>query len=569
MINNRGSSKRRLRFDVPWLAAVVAAGIGASWPTRARAAAGDCVTSNVNHGNTNKLKTYRINSSTFALLGINPNAGTGAVVKSADTWNEESNGGHFVLGRSTTLTRNDIPATKADCDAAGIDFSLVLVENTSGAKAETVGKCSDASGKATQFVIVVHKTDAAANPWNFSIGAIGPTQWDLVQTLTHELGHTTRLGHPANGENASMTPTSMGTNRSRDLYQWDLKCSSEISGHRSLKGYRRVHGGGALGAEALVTGDWAIAKISAGVTHLTGSWDWAHSTKRSDCMTWTRGLGTANTNCAGGIDNRVGIGPTEATWREDHSIDKVFYASFDEFPTAFAADAKHRARYSRSSNGFLSAISGSLSTCTAMTGFLSCVDTTPIYTGKAIAVGWDDHNNRTVTVWANQTRLNDAAERQLRVSVGTVNHLTLPVFDSLGVQSNIPPAVACDALVGGDYDCIVAFTDQNDLLNEVKIRRFSASAGPQRYLLNLDPNIHQVMLNVRTGSRLAVWSNNGKFWLAVRPIRTVGGNQLLELFSSVDGAAWVTEGAGLAAAATGPTAASVWAGPSNVLMYAR
>lgn len=44
--------------------------------------------------------------------------------------------------------------------------------------------------------------------------------------------------------------------------------------------------------------------------------------------------------------------------------------------------------------------------------------------------------------------------------------------------------------------------------------------------------------NIRTASPVALWFNNNKFWLAVRPMRTYYGNQVLEIYNSTNGASW-------------------------------
>lgn len=536
---------------------------GLLYASPALAAAGDCTTSNVNHGNTNGKKLYRINAASFDLLPtITRDEGSNAVVMGADVWNEQGTGGHFQHGFSTSDT--DLPANKADCDALGINYSLVLVEDIAGAKGSTSGRCVDTSGKATQFVISIRTRDGSSNPWNWSVGTISSTQWDMVQTLAHEFGHTQRLGHPANGEAATMTPTSQGTNRVRDLYQWDLKCLSEISGRRALTGYRRSHAGTTFGAEVAHAGAAPIAHISTGVTKYTGSWQWSSAFARNDCMAWQPNFDNTKTQCTS-VPLQVGIGPRTAVFREDETMDRIFYSSYQEYPTAYAADGKHRVQYQRSSDGFVTRVSGSLSHCTTMSGFLTCSSTTPIYSGEPVSVAWDAGNSRAVFAWANQTRLNDSEERRVKVAVGFINNLTLPQPDNLSVQSDIGPAVACTDGTASAYSCILAYTNQASGIKDVRVRRFTPVAGATRYSLNVDPSSYLVAVNTRTASNVAAWYNQGRFWLLIRPTRA---NQELEAYSSPDGVTWTFAGK-FGYSAVGPASASYWSLANNTLGYAR
>ncbi len=250
---------------------VVVAFLGAG---SALAAVGDCVASNGDYADKNRLKKYRINSNSFLDLGLTTGQAWTAVVTGADVWNDQGSSGFFrVLGDSTLP---DIPLTKALCDAAGVDYSLVRAVDECAAKASTEERCCDGSTcegdtyPATQFIIKVRTRDAACNLWDWSVEGIGPGEWDLVQTMAHEFGHTQGLGHPANGEFATLKPTDEGTARSRDLYQWDLKCLGEISGYRALLPLYRFMQAGAIGDEHLLplaTG--APKKISAQVSRTT------------------------------------------------------------------------------------------------------------------------------------------------------------------------------------------------------------------------------------------------------------------------------------------------------------
>jgi hypothetical protein len=547
-------------------AGIAMAGLAVAMLAEAHVARAQCVTSNVNHGNTNGGKLYRVNAVSLDLLTTigNREAAASAVHMSAATWNNHANGGYFRIGFSTSDT--SLPSTKAACDAAGINYSLVVAKDENGAKAETSGACVDA-GVATQFVIVIRTKDDAGNPWNFAtnVSTIGATQWDLVQTLTHEFGHTQRLGHPAT-ESASMTPTTMGTNRSRDLYQWDLECSASVSGHRALTGYWQTHTGPFSAEMAFTSGTgWNVANLSAGVTSSGASWLWAGSVNQATCTNWLSSFNPATAHCTS-ISTTVGMSPTEAVWREDLTNDRIFYAEHTDFPTAYVATSSHRVAYRRSTDKFVSQISGNLNDCTSMSGFLTCSGSAPLQTGKHVAVGWDNFNNRTVFAWVNQNRSNNAQEREVRVSIGNIGPTLLPQHDSLGVQSSVSPGVACNAFSAGGYDCIVAYVDPTDAFNRVRTRRFFASSGATKFNLIIDPTPHDVNF-APTSSRIAAWFNSttSKFYVATRPQRV---NELIEVFESSDGASWALNTT-LSTSVIGPSAASVWDGPVNALAHAR
>lgn len=359
-------------------------------PWRVSAAIGDCTTSSINHGNTNGQKQYRVNSASFDLIPtVTRDGGANAVGMGADRWNEQANAGHFVLGPSTSLT--DIPLYKDLCEQEGKNFSLVVVldiSNPNNAYAQAEGRCLN-GGKFTQFRIVIFTKNSSGTQWPWAAGDIGTGQLDLASVMTHEFGHTMRLGHPGSGEASVMGPIGTGTTLHRDLYQWDLKCARQISGHRALTAYRRSQSSGTLGSEAQFTTTWPVAKVSAGRTKYTGSLRWAAALTLDAGIIWTMDLDQSNSNYIG-ADVRVGIGPTESTWRENESIDRVLYGSYEEYqgvnPVPWQWASKHILKTSRSNNGFYNYTPGTLSHCTEMTGWMTCSNYQPVYTGKAPAV---------------------------------------------------------------------------------------------------------------------------------------------------------------------------------------
>lgn len=534
----------------------------AAVPAAARAAAGDCVTSNVNHGNTSGSKSYRINEGNSAdYPGTLISGRRRAVIAAADMWNDSGNAGTFRYTASTTAT--DIPSALADCTAAGVNYSLVVFDNQNGVRAETEGRCIS-GGVATQFIIKVHAKDSSGTNWGWSTGAIGAaTEFDLIQTIAHEFGHTQRLGHPGSGEAAVMQPTnaSQGLTRQRDIYQWDHKCHAEISGYRTLTGYRRNQtGAGAfINPEVSYTGTLRATKGTPSYNASTGQY---HTIiNESSCYFFTDGLyGTGR--CITPIDRRSGIGPRAASWREDSTMDRTFYANWLDTPTAYSFSSAHRVQYVRSDNEYVTQISGSLSRCTSMTGFMTCSATQAVNAGRMLSVGWDALISRSVTAWAQQTRLDDAADRQINVAVGNVSHTTLPQPDGLGVRSLVAPAVACNGTSASGYHCMVAYVDPTDDEHYVRIRRFTPVASATRYPLSVHGTT--TTLSVRSSSALAAWYTTDKFWLAIRPAEA---NQETIIYRSPNTVTWTKEGTTWGYSAVGPSVIAHRTGENIVVTF--
>jgi hypothetical protein len=520
---------------------VTAAGLILAFPGSTLAQQGTCVPSNTPHVSDGQ-RTYRINKSSLAdLNGISQTQAIYAITMGAETWNEQANAGTFVRGYNTSL--ENLEATEEACNNAGQNYSLIVVKEDADGTAnhgQAFGRCRNGDGIATQFQIELYVKNKNGDTNTWSSGDVTWPEIDMVGLLAHEFGHTLNLGHPQYGEAAVMN-FARGTTRYRDLYAWDLKCAQEYSGHRNLAAYRRFHlSDGTLSGPWNFTGDWTVSQASAGVTWHTGNWDRAAAFK-GGCWSWTRELNRSNSPCLPQIDDRVGIGPTEATWREDESVDRVFYSTWSESPS-WQTDAKHQARYERSSDGFVNSTRASMSFCSTMSDWMECSNSQPLYTGKQMAFAWDNWSarNRTVSAWARQTRLDDSEDRELLISIGYIHHWRLPEPDSLGVQTSIPPAVACDYFSAGNYDCVVAFTEQSDSLHRLKTRRFYTQEGLNRYRIteqSLDPNIHTVANGVvRTVSPVALWFKEGYFWLLYRGI---GPNNPMDLYRSSNGADWI------------------------------
>jgi hypothetical protein len=531
-----------------------------AWPGGARAADGDCVTSFTHHANTAGHKEYKINTGTSSWYpGTTTTKRRRAAIAAADQWNENGNAGSFRYIGSTTLT--DIPDDLADCQDQGVDYSLIVFTNESdGGRGVAQGRCKNASGHATQFRIKIYAKKSDGTNWGWSVGDIAAGEYDMWQTLVHELGHTQRLGHPGDDEAALMRTTgnSQGRTRQRDVYQWDLKCSDEISGRRALSGYRRNHSVGTfIDPEVKYTGTIAATKGTVSTSTQSGTWRYNSVLGQATSFKWTDGL-YATGHSFSSVNRRVAT-HRAIVWREASDWDRLVYSDYRDM-TPYDWDSGHRVRYVRSNDGFdASRISGSWSRCSAMGGFMRCSGTTPVVSGKKVSVAWDDGVSRSVTTWVNQNRQDDVDDREVMVAVGHVNVLTLPQPTGLGVRSVISPGLACKDGAADGHDCVIAYVDPGDPYHNLKVKRFTPTAGAQRYTLSVSG---WSSVGVATSSALALWYSSGKFWLAVRPAYS---KQETRIYSSTNGRTWTREGTTWGYSVVGPSVASHWTG-SNVLV---
>ena len=466
----------------------------------------------------------------------------------------------------------NLPTSKVACDNQGINWSLVIVNTTKAtdSKGATSGWCKDSSGKFTQFVIEIYARQAngSLRNWRAAANTIGSNEWDLVQTMTHEFGHTLGMGHPSDGNYAVMVPTTMGQNRQRDLYWWDLVCGRQRSPHRTTKGYRRSHLGGVFGAETNLLGGSTMANASVGVNWLSHMVDRSIVGKREDCMVWGRTALQGGTNCLVGTDAHSDKRAlfTEAVYREDTSVSNVFFSMTDEEPSNGNVNAVHRVHHHRSANGFRTMLSGVVSECSVMNSFMACRSGLAIASSKQVAVSWDNHTNRTVFAWVNQNRLNNAATGQVRVAVGNVLPALLPTADTIwNVRSSVAPGLACEANAvkncsGVSYDCMIALVAPDNPAMTIRVYRFSAVQSGLRYVLNVSPDYWE-FANIAIVSRIAAWRHNGRFWLAYRDL---AANQNLGVVSSVDTNGWSVTSVP-SYTDVGPSAVSYWNSDNEIV----
>lgn len=536
--------------------------------------------------NTEGRIPYRIDAASFdALTGISRTEGDTAVKIGADTWNEQATAGHFVeIGTASDydsdpnfyLPEWKNPAWVDACDY--IDASVVRVVNRclGGGLVMLSPRCKDPNtGRADRFEIRIFaqtRPSGSSNdqcesiPW--ATGRAGRGEYDLAAIMVHEFGHALDLNHPTNDNFYAtvMNAAARGTLRNRDVYKWDLDCTRYFSGTRSLTQYHRYHVGGVLRGEGSFIND--VSQVSPGVTGITGQWNWAAAYRQTDALKWTVGLGPLNTYNVANMP--PGIAPTEATWREDASWSRVFWPSHVEDPVESWA-SNHPVQTFYWQDGFSPWGYTMLRQCSEMSAWMYCpyAATERVYSGKPVSVAWNSAIGRSVFTWVHQDRSNytygiNYKHNMVKVAFGYVDNYTITQPDELGVFSSVAPGVTCATGRAGGYDCIMAYVPDTDTWNHVYIKRFSANAAGNRYAVQTEPGIRRMYFGARTASRIATWYHYGKFWIAIRSLRS---GQPLDVYSSVDGSSWAYEGE-QGYSAIGPTAVSYWGG-NNVLMYAR
>lgn len=483
---------------------------------------------------------YRVDASSFDFFYGDPEYDPGIygtqwatlVVTAADVWNEQADARPFLyIGESSI---SDIPLDNDVCVAQGINYSLVKMVAQDPSRGRTLQRCIDQFGLAHQFLITLSYADTAGVPRAYS-GCPNcvpetSTTYDARQVITHEFGHTLNIDHPivpAPPEvrvAAAMRPDNPGTKRFRDLYYWDQKCARQYSSR-----YRKPYFIQQTGLSTFSTPTSAFPTATASHASIgirdSGGWrDWLTANESQGNTT------VANDELSDGfwvINSLKQVSPRATLWREQPSLSRVVYNTLNESPQ-YDEYAKRWFEMSSSSDGFATRTNSVLKHCTSMTGFLTCTQKSSIYSAYPISTA--SLNGITVVAWANQTRTDNADDREVKISIGRVDDVTVSQPDGLGVQSFQSPSVACDANAT-PYQCVVAYNTSGG----IAVRRFSISSNASRYFVvsegvNYYPGI-------ATGSPVALWyhPSAGRFYIAHR---SNWAGQNLYVHYSTNGANW-------------------------------
>lgn len=552
------------------------------------AALAQCVAaSNGPHINTDQRKPFQVNvDSAATITGLD---GSGSAVNwtaaqlangasaAAALVNEQANAGWYEYTGSTSNTLATVQSfTEAQCITNGVQSIVHFTDNCKGSLGQAFAICGG-----TRFVIEVSMrgpAPACANTRTLNNGTITSGAQDLVTVLAHELIHALNIGHPAAGVSATVGPTGA---RGRQLYQYDLECTAgtagSLSGFREQEATRRdVTSSGAtvtIGSRYAVKS--AVAKVAAGWTDVTGGWAWLSAYQGSSAGEWD--LNANGTTVAMPlVDETAGVGLVPGAFREVAGYEHVLFSSPVDDTGQTDPNSRHQLMATYSTNNFSGSILTAMRQCTTMTGPMQCSspNRTDIFTSGRVAVGYLADIGRTVLAWSSQDRssTNASANSELvKVAVGSVDSsagLIVPVPTSMGRRTSVPPALACyeDGIDG--YDCILFYVPAEDDAYQLSSRRFSVTwnAGSNRYTLTWEPNPRQVP--AYTGNPVAAWymTSSSRVYVAYRDL---GVGNPLKAISSADGITWTVVGSTLGDIISGPSAASMWRGDSNILMYVR
>jgi hypothetical protein len=557
---------------------------------------------------------YRIASHTFDLLSNVPrSAGEAVVVTGAETWNNQANGATF---RLTHLNASQFDPT---CGANG--YNLVKVVDTSiecAGFGMFRGRCKDPqTDNWTNWNIEIN-THYDENYWNsdpmscveidWSVATPGVNQIDLLGSVVHEFGHAMGLGHPCHEPAqppvtaAVMGPGASGPagERRRDLYRWDIECSNETGVRlREIRRHWNYSNGTLQQTGARILPSWLSSKATPEYSLRAGTWvvgyNWTHSSISAPTSCWEH-QNQSNDFCSG---TGPGTGTVAATLAEDAGThDNWFRGTDQEFvgvsinPTNYDIGDR-RVLHVRSSNGNFGGTPGRLEYCSEGMGggWMNCYLglTRPLTTARRLAVthvdAQTDSGADTVSLfaWSHQDRLYQTPplqNREILLSAGRVSNHVLPYPHSTGLRTSVGPAVACNP-AHESWSCIVVYASDEVNVGQVRVHRFWVTTNQfnTHYIVHqetggglppwIPPSVvtRTVATNLRTGSDLAAWVNDGRWWIAVRPISTdAGQQQFIRVYSSHDAISWQLESTLNGTSVMGPAAISTKRSGSNQIL---
>jgi hypothetical protein len=512
------------------------------------------------HANKNGLKLFRVNASNVSAIGMNATDFIQAVVLGANAWNEQGNGGYFEYDGETNLTT----LSETGC---GQNYSIVTISDTcSTFVAANSAKCDN-----EQFVVTIYADQqAGCAGYPYGNGAGSSTVLDVAGLMTHEFGHSQGIGDqgPQDCTMFGVYGASYRTVQHRDLYERDLSQSFDCSGRRVLAGYKTTHSSTGFSTASVYTGGASVTKVSSGLAYDGSTAYFASTYHGGSSIQWDEGVNGADATVSNvGATNAIGL--SSGLWREDSATDRMFYSFWDDDGTGMTSN--HLLRTVTSTNKFSSAPTiSNLSYCTGMSAWMTCSGTTNTHSAHRVAVGWLANIGESVTVWTEQDHSSSATStNEIKIAVGTVNSSTLPDPSDTGLYSSVSPGVACFENFSGTLDCVLVYVPMSDTRNGVVSRRFSVTAQSNSYSIGWNLNSdYDFPAGTRTSGAIAVWYSlsHSKFFAAWR---STSAGQRIEVASSTDGASWSFVTYGLDATVAGPSAASMWRGNDNIIVYAR
>lgn len=394
---------------------------------------------------------FRVNVDDAAFFGLTALELSQAAQLAAANWNDNSNGATFEYDGTTI-------ATDASCSGAG--WSLIWFSNDQ-ASPSTAGHTDPrcASGATWgQFVTKMSRRSTSCCPSGaggcvncptaqtcenqgggvpqlcvriYGNGAVTGGR-DIAALITHELGHVQGLGHPQNGEYATMA-SPIASSHQRDFYEWDLICAHPTSSDRRARTGRYRTVTSTFSGEGTLTTANAVTKVSSGRTWTGSAWQWASGQHRRTLVGHDENLANSPATISG-VTTSNAVGFVSGIWRETTGTDRVFYSFTEDYGTDFVVTAEHGVLQARSTNSFSTAPSANyLTRCSGMgASFLTC-DANPtniVMSARRVAVAWLASPGRTVMAWVDTDHSGDgtnSTSNVIKVTVGKVDDDTLPL----------------------------------------------------------------------------------------------------------------------------------------------
>lgn len=500
-----------------------------------------------------------------------------AVVLGLSLLNEQSHARHF---RFAGLTNElDIPpdATGANgCDNSisdpndwTVDYSIIVFRDVCSngvAVAQAEPRCGGDQFRIRLWDRSAPSGTCVANNW--ANGALSQNR-DVAAIVAHEGLHTSGIGHPMNGEGATVRPGTLGS-IARNLFQYDFECSH--AERRSVLAYKRSSTSSGFGSATVVSSTETVTKAAAGMTYVSGSAIFSAGLHRGTIAAFDQGADGSSTSFSSTVSFYNGVGFVPGLVRETPSVDRVFYSSWLDNPSQTNWSSVHRVRQVRSTGKFANRTAEDLLQCATSSGWYGCATTTPVLSGGRISVAYLDDIDQSIFAWAHHDRDNwgtDSEAEEVRLTVGMVNDSTLPIAFETGYRTAVPPAITCREDEIGGSDCILLYVPIEDRLNPLTAIRFSVTgANLHSYTLGFDGSPTAIGGNAATGNPVAVWYLQDVDEVLVA-YRSSNANQKIQVRKRSNGGTWSSVATDLDDSITGPSAISMWRGTNNMLLYTK